>query len=96
LSVALYEEINTQNSINHYTSGNIFHADFTSAEVQRLGARRSGCLQFRAGDLVALGHPGSMGKCLQPQRGGFGRRGFFPDPEGKYSIRDVILPPHRV
>jgi len=33
LSAALYEEINTQNSRSHYTSGNIFHADFTATKT---------------------------------------------------------------
>ncbi|HLI98743.1 MAG TPA: transporter [Bradyrhizobium sp.] len=33
LSVALYEEINTANSISHYTSGDIFHADFTATKT---------------------------------------------------------------
>jgi len=29
LSVALYDEINTANTVDNYTTGNIFHADFT-------------------------------------------------------------------
>ena len=29
LSVAMYDEINTANTIDNYTTGNIFHADFT-------------------------------------------------------------------
>jgi hypothetical protein len=29
LSAALYEEFNTKNTVDNYTSGNIFHADFT-------------------------------------------------------------------
>jgi hypothetical protein len=29
LSVAMYDEINTKNSIDNYTTGDIFHADFT-------------------------------------------------------------------
>jgi hypothetical protein len=33
LSVALSEEINTENSISHYTTGNIFHADFTATRT---------------------------------------------------------------
>jgi hypothetical protein len=33
LSAALYEEINTQNRLSHYTSGNIFHADFTATKT---------------------------------------------------------------
>jgi len=33
LSVALYEEINTTSSVDNYTSGNIFHADFTATKT---------------------------------------------------------------
>jgi hypothetical protein len=33
LSAGIYEEFNTQNSISHYTSGNIFHADFTATKT---------------------------------------------------------------
>jgi hypothetical protein len=33
LSVGIYEEISTQNSISHYTSGNIRHADFTATKT---------------------------------------------------------------
>jgi hypothetical protein len=33
LSAALYEEINTRNTIDHYTNGNIFHTDFTATKT---------------------------------------------------------------
>ena len=33
LSAALYEEINTQNTVDHYTNGNIFHADLTATKT---------------------------------------------------------------
>ena len=33
LSVAMYDEINTTNQITHYTTGNIFHADFTATKT---------------------------------------------------------------
>jgi hypothetical protein len=33
LSVAVYDEINTANTMTHYTSGDIFHADFTATKT---------------------------------------------------------------
>lgn len=33
LSAALYEEFNTKNSVDGYTTGNIFHADFTATKT---------------------------------------------------------------
>jgi hypothetical protein len=33
LTAAVYEEINTANSVSHYTSGNILHADFTATKT---------------------------------------------------------------
>jgi hypothetical protein len=33
LTAALYEEINTANSVDNYTNGNIFHADFTATKT---------------------------------------------------------------
>ncbi len=33
LSVALYEEFNTQNTKDHYTNGDVFHADFTATHA---------------------------------------------------------------
>jgi hypothetical protein len=33
LTAAVYEEFNTANSITHYTSGNILHADFTATKT---------------------------------------------------------------
>jgi hypothetical protein len=33
LTAALYEEFNTQNSVTHYTTGDIFHADFTATKT---------------------------------------------------------------
>ena len=33
LSVAMYDEINTANTIDNYTTGNIFHADFTATKT---------------------------------------------------------------
>ena len=33
LSVAMYDEINTANQVTHYTTGNIFHADFTATKT---------------------------------------------------------------
>ena len=33
LTVAMYDEINTENQITHYTTGNIFHADFTATKT---------------------------------------------------------------
>ena len=33
LTVALYEELNTANEITHYTTGNLFHADFTATKT---------------------------------------------------------------
>jgi hypothetical protein len=33
LSVAVYDEINTANTATHYTSGDIFHADFTATKT---------------------------------------------------------------
>jgi hypothetical protein len=33
LSVAVYEEFNTANSVSHYTSGDVFHADFTATKT---------------------------------------------------------------
>jgi len=33
LTAALYEEFNTANSVTHYTSGDIFHADFTATKT---------------------------------------------------------------
>jgi hypothetical protein len=33
LSAALSEEINTQNSVTHYTTGNLLHADFTATKT---------------------------------------------------------------
>jgi hypothetical protein len=33
LSAALYGELNTANQIDHYTNGNIFHADFTATKT---------------------------------------------------------------
>ncbi|MGB9117679.1 SphA family protein [Bradyrhizobium sp.] len=33
LSVAMYDEINTANSVTHYTTGDIFHADFTATKT---------------------------------------------------------------
>jgi hypothetical protein len=33
LSAALYEEINTANSVDNYTNGNVFHADFTATKT---------------------------------------------------------------
>jgi len=32
LSVALYDEIHTENSLTHYRSGDVFHADFTATK----------------------------------------------------------------
>ncbi len=32
LSVALYEEFNTRNTVTNYTSGDVFHADFTATK----------------------------------------------------------------
>lgn len=33
LSVAMYDEINTANRVTHYTTGNLFHADFTATKT---------------------------------------------------------------
>jgi hypothetical protein len=33
LSVAVYEEFNTANTVSHYTSGNVLHADFTATKT---------------------------------------------------------------
>jgi hypothetical protein len=33
LSAALYEEINTANTVDNYTNGNVFHADFTATKT---------------------------------------------------------------
>jgi hypothetical protein len=33
LTAALYEEFNTANDVTHYTTGNIFHADFTATKT---------------------------------------------------------------
>ncbi|MGA8900503.1 SphA family protein [Bradyrhizobium sp.] len=33
LSVAMYEEFNTENRVTHYTTGDIFHADFTATKT---------------------------------------------------------------
>ena len=33
LSVAMYDEINTENRVTHYTTGDIFHADFTATKT---------------------------------------------------------------
>jgi len=33
LTVAMYDEINTQNQTTHYTTGDIFHADFTATKT---------------------------------------------------------------
>ena len=33
LSVAIYDEINTANRVTHYTTGDIFHADFTATKT---------------------------------------------------------------
>lgn len=33
LSVAMYDEINTANQITHYTTGDLFHADFTATKT---------------------------------------------------------------
>ena len=33
LSVALYEEFNTANTVDNYTNGNVFHADFTATKT---------------------------------------------------------------
>jgi hypothetical protein len=33
LTAAVYDEINTQNSVTHYTSGDILHADFTATKT---------------------------------------------------------------
>jgi hypothetical protein len=33
LSVAVYEEFNTANSVSHYTSGDVLHADFTATKT---------------------------------------------------------------
>ena len=33
LSAAIYEEINTQNTVTHYTPGDIFHVDFTATKT---------------------------------------------------------------
>ncbi len=33
LSVAMYEEFNTANQVTHYTTGDIFHADFTATKT---------------------------------------------------------------
>ncbi len=33
LTAALYEEFNTENSVTHYTTGNLFHADFTATKT---------------------------------------------------------------
>jgi hypothetical protein len=33
LSAALYEEFNTANQIDHYTQGDVFHADFTATKT---------------------------------------------------------------
>jgi hypothetical protein len=33
LTAAVYEEFNTENNNTHYTSGNIFHADFTATKT---------------------------------------------------------------
>jgi hypothetical protein len=33
LSAAIYEEFNTTNTVDHYTSGDIFHADFTATKT---------------------------------------------------------------
>jgi hypothetical protein len=33
LSAALYDEINTANTVDNYTNGNIFHADFTATKT---------------------------------------------------------------
>jgi len=33
LSAAIYEEFNTANSVTHYTSGNLLHADFTATKT---------------------------------------------------------------
>ncbi|WP_298106125.1 transporter [Bradyrhizobium sp.] len=33
LTAAMYDEINTENRVTHYTTGNIFHADFTATKT---------------------------------------------------------------
>jgi hypothetical protein len=33
LSAAIYDEINTRNTVTHYTTGNILHADFTATKT---------------------------------------------------------------
>ena len=49
LSVAMYDEINTANTIDNYTTGNIFHADFTATKTIGKWTIGSGRLLCRAG-----------------------------------------------
>jgi hypothetical protein len=81
LSAAIYEEFNTQNTISHYTSGNILHADFTATKT--IGRWTFGpvayyygqvtndacgadCIPFTPGaQALGLAHTGTL---LNPQR----------------------------
>jgi hypothetical protein len=79
LSAALYEEINTQNPISHYTTGNIFHADFTATKT--IGKWTIGPVAYYYGQVTndtcaasclpftpALPGIGPTGTLLNPQR----------------------------
>jgi hypothetical protein len=50
LSVAMYDEINTANTIDNYTTGNIFHADFTVTKT--IGKWTLGPVAYFAGQVT--------------------------------------------
>jgi hypothetical protein len=71
LSAAIYEEINTQNTATHYTTGNILHADFTATKT--IGKWTFGPVGYYVGQVSDDSCPPATcgyvtGTSLNPQR----------------------------
>jgi Putative MetA-pathway of phenol degradation len=71
LSAAIYEEINTQNTATHYTTGNILHADFTATKT--IGKWTFGPVAYYVGQVSDDSCPPATcgyvtGTALNPQR----------------------------
>jgi hypothetical protein len=71
LSVAIYDEINTRNSVTQYTTGNILHADFTATKT--IGKWTIGPVAYYVGQVtddscaaITCGY--ATGTLLNPQR----------------------------
>ncbi len=68
LTAAMYDEINTENRVTHYTTGNIFHADFTATKT--IGKWTFGPVAYYVGQITDdTCNAGCLGSTLlHPQR----------------------------